>query len=333
MNGLASELMRFFAADNSIADGQMKAKSVDDFLKFVKSKVPQRAIATACSKLEEAEVLYAAHTDHQWPPPFGRHYVHFSPLDMVERQASYGTYDFVVHGFPLIRRHFLPAIRPLFLETADGTKDVGTGFVLRDGRFVTAAHCVQHMRSIRIGGCETSQVNVSHLSIPSDERVDLAVFNFVDPGPFSEVHGLEVSYAEPLDAVLTMGYPPIPGLDPCPVAETATVGAEIELRSSVGEVVSEPNSYLSRQTYYLISARVKGGNSGGPAINKVGKVVGVVTDMPAESEGRVDVLGYGLVTRGLDLQHFLDSASGHGEGVQDVPFRLVDGVISTQRSV
>lgn len=49
---------------------------------------------------------------------------------------------------------------------------------------------------------------------------------------------------------------------------------------------------------FLINARVKGGNSGGPVINKEGKVVGTVVSLPydisSSSENpRYDIMGYG----------------------------------------
>lgn len=55
------------------------------------------------------------------------------------------------------------------------------------------------------------------------------------------------------------------------------------------------NIYTSRETdLLLITARIKGGNSGGPIINRQGCVVGVAFSEPfAEGEG-YDDLGYGV---------------------------------------
>ena len=106
-------------------------------------------------------------------------------------------------------------------------------------------------------------------------------------------------YWEPcvLDEVMVMGYPPIPNLYPVLTAETASVGAY--LKSSIGQVVGDTTAYRSNLDSFLITARVKGGNSGGPVINCTGQVVGTVVEIPFDSlrgsdTGRYDIMGYGI---------------------------------------
>ena len=110
--------------------------------------------------------------------------------------------------------------------------------------------------------------------------------------------------AEILDDILTMGYPPIKGFDSVLVAETAQVAGY--LQSTTGEVVGNEVSYLDGQPYLLITARVKGGNSGGPVISREGKVVGIVAQLPASDSGP-DTLGYAAVIPITTLEALLQA--------------------------
>lgn len=98
-----------------------------------------------------------------------------------------------------------------------------------------------------------------------------------------------------------MGYPPIPGLNPVLISETATVASYVQGRqkASIGQIVAEVGSYMSKLDFFVITARVKGGNSGCPVINNEGYVVGTVFQIPFDSQGgsdggRYDIMGYGI---------------------------------------
>ncbi|SPE56650.1 Trypsin family protein (fragment) [Verrucomicrobia bacterium] len=69
--------------------------------------------------------------------------------------------------------------------------------------------------------------------------------------------------------------------------------------------MAEGQATLDRQTYLLISARVKGGNSGGPVINRRGEVVGVVSATPSGAGRQFDSLGYGAVIPSTTLRDLL----------------------------
>jgi len=60
---------------------------------------------------------------------------------------------------------------------------------------------------------------------------------------------------------------------------------------------------LDSQDFLLFNARVKGGNSGGPIINKHGLVTGMLVQIPISSEdsSKIDNLGYGIAVTGQSL--------------------------------
>jgi serine protease Do len=78
---------------------------------------------------------------------------------------------------------------------------------------------------------------------------------------------------------------------------------------------------MDSQNYLLISARVKGGNSGGPVINRKGEVVGIITADLATLEGP-DLLGYGAALASRQIQNFLDSAQLGNDQVRRVKVKI-----------
>ncbi len=64
-----------------------------------------------------------------------------------ENLARYGHYDFMIMGFPVIRKNFENAVRPVIVNRGvkDKKEDIGTGFTVGFGKslyFVTARHCL-----------------------------------------------------------------------------------------------------------------------------------------------------------------------------------------------
>ena len=100
---------------------------------------------------------------------------------------------------------------------------------------------------------------------------------------------------------------------PIQTVETATVGAVIpQQKSAIGEVVAPAKNYFSQLDYFIINARVKGGNSGGPVINQWGKVIGTVVETPFDSQGgsasgRYDIMGYGLCLPSKYVTQIIDN--------------------------
>jgi S1-C subfamily serine protease len=64
--------------------------------------------------------------------------------------------------------------------------------------------------------------------------------------------------------------------------------------ATLGAIAAVEESYLYKHELILLTSKVKGGNSGGPVINKRGYAVGIVTETPAAEGDAYDKFGYGL---------------------------------------
>lgn len=125
-----------------------------------------------------------------------------------------------------------------------------------------------------------------------------------------------------------MGYPPIQGFETPLVAETAQIAAI--LKSSVGKIVCEARAYLDGNDYLLLSARVKGGNSGGPIVGKLGQVLGVITHFPADASGRPDLLGYAAALPSAKIQALINAVNASNGMANEMEFRMTHTGFSTE---
>lgn len=168
--------------------------------------------------------------------------------------------------------------------------------------FVTAAHCVKGLEYFNILYPDNSPVELESVWYAKGEDLndyDLAIIKSRNVPMNIKAFKLKDPFI--LNDVLTMGYPPIPGLNPVLISETATVASYVQGRqkASIGQIVAEVGSYMSKLDFFVITARVKGGNSGCPVINNEGYVVGTVFQIPFDSQGgsdggRYDIMGYGI---------------------------------------
>lgn len=232
----------------------------------------------------------------------GNHYIGIDNAisdepETIERLLEYGAYDFKYRGFVYTRNYFANSVLPIDGIKSDGSGDIGTAFYIGDNRFVTAAHCVKDLSAFNLLGPDGNPIKLNEVLFAKGQDLDaydLAII-VVD----GQMNMFPFLMGEPaiLDDVLVMGYPPISGFNAIQTSETATVGAY--QKSSMGQVVGAEKPYMLPMDFFLINARVKGGNSGGPVINNGGQVIGVVVKLPFDSQSdsnnpRYDLMGYGI---------------------------------------
>lgn len=229
------------------------------------------------------------------------HSVNFDDPQAFNNELAYGVYDFKYRGFTYTYACFKESVTPIVGVNKKGDDDIGTAYYIGNNCFVTAGHCVAGLVSFKLLKPDGTPYKLKEVWLASGYNIDdydLAIL-VADELPLCRPLWLD----EPavLDDVLVMGFPPVPGLNTVLTAETASVATynKIRCKAVVGQDVAEASTYFNQLDYFLINARVKGGNSGGPVINNVGRVIGTVVQIPFDSEGgfdggRFDIMGFGI---------------------------------------
>lgn len=202
----------------------------------------------------------------------------------------YSLYNSIVYGFEYIYRKNLPHVLPVVSYSERG-ESMGTCFRMFNG-IVTARHCLTDGNNIAIRGYKAELLNSCNVYVSNNEAIDLAYIETKEQ--------LRLNIAEPrvLDDILVMGYPKVSFFLNFCTGEKATISSMAELRMTptIGSIAAEGEIYYPRgiPKLLLITARIRGGNSGGPIINKEGLVVGVATNLPSGEGFSDDNIGYGV---------------------------------------
>ncbi|MBO4380614.1 MAG: trypsin-like peptidase domain-containing protein, partial [Clostridia bacterium] len=128
-----------------------------------------------------------------------------------------------------------------------------------------------------------------------NDQADLAILRIVGTQPSNDTHpSLKLAYN---DEVITRGM------------EVALVGSPQGVQNSISVgVVSQTGITISTWgagTFIMTDAAINGGNSGGPMVNSLGNVVGVVESKIVSTE--IDNMGFALSVD--TLRSFLSWAS------------------------
>ena len=342
---LILEIMDFFSFDNlEIDQNTRKAnpKSVADFILHYKQKylpdknLQPRLITKICDKLCDLQVLslissgraadytstYLFSSSNKW-----------SNLTRDIKRIAVQRYECAVYGFSYIYDLYRSMIVPIIYYTEAGDITVGTGFYWGGG-IATAKHCLENSIKISIPNISAALLNQAPIYISDNPYMDVA---FIDADVYvldlQKIHGEETSSIrqklmitnegnpEIMDEIITMGYPKIPGFTHFQTVEKATVSALPQNRftSTTGEIVAIENEIWMKENLFLITAKIKGGNSGGPVFNKFGELVGIVSEIPF-SEGDYDDLGYGTAIPVRFLHEIQQNRQMTMEGIHFVDY-------------
>lgn len=288
---LVARLIEFFK-NNSKGE-----KNVVDFcdsyqLSEGEDKIQPMIIGRICDRLWERSILYCITSGLGL-----RTKDSFSSLGID--QALYNRFpnlvnhrlNSLVYGFEYIYEHYKKRTLPVIVKTEKGDDAMGSCFRIYDG-IATAKHCLTDGEMISIRGYSKEQLSKCKVYVSKNENIDLA---FIRTG-----EDYIYNNAEPrvLNDVLVMGYPKVSWFIDFCTGEKANISAMADLRftptrgsiAAIGEIYNPRN----HPKMLLVTAKISGGNSGGPVINDEGYVVGVSTNISGGQGGADDHVGYGI---------------------------------------
>ena len=211
---------------------------------------------------------------------------------IYEKKMMY-YFNSIVYGFEYIYNTYKKIVVPLVCLKENGDYSVGSGFKYNNG-IVTAKHCITDVKNLQIKGYLSSELEGKPIYVSDNNDLDLA---FIETGKVEEPF-LNFEDGKVLQEVLVMGYPKIPAFTDFLTAEKAVISckASARLTPTLGTISAYGFEYLVKTEAMLITARIRGGNSGGPVINENGCLVGVACQIPDANpqNGDYDDLGYGI---------------------------------------
>jgi serine protease Do len=316
-------MLKFFWPANSKANQFVPYKLMDFFEQHaVQDPFQMRTVLKVAQTLEHEALLETVPVPGEPHHLFGhRYYSNYLPS---HEETFYGTYDFVAFGFSLVRSEFERSVFPFVITTDTDDPAIGTAFLISGGRILTASHCIKAGYRASIPGIDLKRLRA--ILAPSDDRKDLAALVF-DEDPAPDRKPFNIGTAVMLDEVMTMGYPPVPGFHSVLIAETARLAGY--LHSTTGQLIAQYEAYMDRQDYLLISARVKGGSSGGPVLNKRGEVVGLIANAPSSDSSEIDALGFGIAVPSPAILQFLSDVQ-RKENLRSIKFAVHGTEVSIQ---
>ena len=347
--GLAKDLLEFFHEDR-LPQGAGKLPSFSEFLDAYPQYRPATYVNAVVNKLELESFLLLVDTSWQ----FGARDRRFQTLAYKKADGIYGSYDYSIFGFKLVREDFVKSVRPI-IALDKKEEYIGTGFVAEHGGksyFVTARHCIENLEHITIYNEKDVSLIPHKIYVPKipdyqDEyneftKADIAILTF-DETHFQDTKRFRFESGEILDSILVMGYPPMGVFDKAKevnnaiqLAETVSIASKYFLKSSSGQAVGKGHIGSLNHDYLLINARVKGGSSGSPVINNKGKVIGMITQIPSSgggtNDGANDLMGFGFAIPQEMIVKIIDSINGspNGVAVSELKFKSDERGFSTK---
>ena len=222
--------------------------------------------------------------------------------------AEYGEYDFLVLGFSHVAAHFTNSVVPIVVKDEVGDLDVGTGFLLYNTRYlVTARHVIENKKLVQIQNNDGLYAEAEYVIYSTNEDLDVAII-VLKNDLFDGYPPFQLREAVVLEDVMTIGYPPLMHFDAFQIYETASVNNLFKF--SKGQIIAKNRAFRENIEYLIINAKVKGGNSGSPVINRNGTVIGISVKMLMDNHGKNDdPLGYGIVTPATELSKYFNTTT------------------------
>lgn len=215
-------------------------------------------------------------------------------------------YNASVYGMECIYNYYKDIVVPIVTYDENDDQHLGTGFKFLGG-IVTAKHCIEDSKHIAIEGYSAQELFDRDICV-SEKYPDLDIA-FIDLGR-PDKKEIFMDEGKVLQEILVIGYPTIPTFKNFITVEKATISAiaKMRLTPTRGTIAANAEQLFSKNELMLITAKIRGGNSGGPVINDEGSIIGVSCQQPLYSEntGNYDDLGYGVA---VPIKHLYDISS------------------------
>jgi serine protease Do len=334
--GLPLTALKFFSVSNLKKSGKNRARSIQEFIATHQSDASggrnlQRPaeVDAICQRLCRGRYLSFAGTDTTVFNLDGSSHCYIAPV--IEEVWSSGLLaeifarrlDCFVYGFPCIYDIYKPSVLPIVHKNRDDRASIGTGFVIGATTLLTAAHCIEDAAQLSIRGVSPAELAKAQFFKCANAALDLGIVQFARP-VFKNLPILASTKPVLLQEVMALGYPDVPGFHPTLAAERALISSR--LTASRGAIAATPVEIWAKAELLLITARVRGGFSGGPILDENGEYVGVISRDPTyqasdhldEAFHKYDNLGYGIAIPAPIASAFLKDAR-EGAGTVAVP--------------
>ena len=290
------KIMEYFDISNNVPD-TISEKSVFKFCQYYmqdgKWLYEPQIISLICKRLHALNYLTRQNQRDDTGIRDNYLFVQQKPGILGNKEKWQYFFNSNVYGFTYIYELFKEIVVPLVWKKESGDYSVGTGFKYENG-IVTAKHCIEDVNNLSIKGYKAEELEGKKIYISSNDGVDIA---FIETGKTDHPHFFNED-GQVMQEVIVMGYPKIPAFTDFLTVEKATISskATVRLTPTRGEIAAFGYEYLSGVEAMLITARIRGGNSGGPVISQHGIIVGVACHIPdtGKDNGDYDDLGYGV---------------------------------------
>lgn len=327
-DNLLIEILEYFSAHHDLGRTveNNDRRTIVKFCEYYHSKYntaempPTSSIAAICEILVKKRYLSVVVKDT--PHNFDDTYIYL-PADGEGKLFRNETLKNIVNerlnclvfGFKYINQSFKNIVRPI-CHYMDQDPSIGSSFMFQKG-IATAKHCVEKARKLSIRGIPKEVLRNSEFLIHEVDNMDLMYIKL----PEEYMTGftfIEHEEGEILDEVLALGFPKVPGFHTFMTAEKAIISSRYT--SSVGSIASKAEDLWLRQNLILITAKIKGGNSGGPIINNKGSVVGIASNIP-EIKENYDDLGYGIA---IPIKFMIEIIEGKSKAFDTSNIEFID---------